>query len=363
MKSWMDIEVFCPLATYPSFLQPRNFPYVRADPSFSPPEFPTHYIEYPALPLVSRPFNGLASAHCVLPYLERFQPDLILSYYVYPDGWAALSAGRRLGVPVIVGAIGSDVNRIPDRISAYLTRKTLRGASFVLTVSEHLRTQAIQLGSSPERTRAIRNGCDTSIFHLAGRAEARAELGLQEESEVVVFVGLLAATKGLRELLHAMIHLVPSRPRLQLFCIGEGPLQAELESLAAQAGIAGHVHFPGRRASSEIARWLAAANLFCLPSYAEGCPNAVIEALACGRAVVATQVGGIPELVDAASGILVRPGDAQALAQALDEALRRPWDEPGISRASQRGWGQVATETYEICKGALEATSSRASTS
>ena len=138
-----------------------------------------------------------------------------------------------------------------------------------------------------------------------------------------------------------MIRLIPSRPRLQLFCIGEGALQAELEARAAQAGIANHIHFLGRRSSSEIARWLAAANFFCLPSYAEGCPNAVIEDLA-GRPVIATEVGGIPELVDTNSGILFPPQDAMALAQALNEALDRQWDESGISRASQRGWDQVA---------------------
>ena len=354
MTSWMDIQAFCPLAIYPSLLRPRNFPYVRADLSYSPPDIPTQYIEYPALPVLSRPFNGLVGARYLLPHLERFRPDLILSYYVYPDGNTALSVGRQLGVPVILGAIGSDINRIPDPISVALTRKALRQASFVLTVSEHLRARAIQLGASPERTRAVRNGCDTSIFHLADRTQARDDLGLDKESEIVLFVGWVAPPKGLRELLDAMIRLVPSHPRLQLFCIGEGALQAELEAHAAQAGIARHIHFLGRRSSSEIAQWLAAANVFCLPSYAEGCPNAVIEALACGRPIVATQVGGIPELVDGDSGILVAPRDGAVLADALMEALGRHWDESAIAGASQRGWDQVALDTYEVCRSALD---------
>ena len=196
MTSRMDIQVFCPFAAYPSFWRPRNFSYIRADPSYSPPDVPAQYMEYPALPLISRPLNGPVCAHYVLPHLERFKPDLILSYYVYPEGYAALSAGKRLGVPVILGAIGSDINRIPDRISAFLTRKALREASFVLTVSEHLRDRAISLGASTERTRAVRNGCDTSVFRLADRTAARAGLGLDAESEVVVFVGWIAATKG-----------------------------------------------------------------------------------------------------------------------------------------------------------------------
>ena len=235
MTSWMDIQVFCTQAAYPFFLRPRNFSYVPAERDYSPPDVPAQYIEYPALPLVSRPFNGLVYARYVLPHLRRFQPDLILSYYAYPDGYAALSAGKRLGVPVVLGAIGSDINRVPDRISAFLTRKALRGADFVLAVSEHLRQQAIRLGASPERSRTVRNGCDTSVFHSADRAEARAELGQDAETEIVVFVGWIAHTKGLRELIEAVIRLRPSHPRLNLFCVGEGPLQGELESRAAEA--------------------------------------------------------------------------------------------------------------------------------
>jgi teichuronic acid biosynthesis glycosyltransferase TuaC len=349
MTNSMDIRVFCPFAAYPAFLRPRNFSYVRADPSYSPPGVPAEYIDYPALPLISRPLNGLACAHSVLPHLERFKPDLILSYYVYPEGYAALSAGKRLGVPVILGAIGSDINRIPDRISAFLTRKALRDASFVLTVSEHLRDQAIRLGASPERTRAVPNGCDTSVFRLADRAPARAALGLDAESEVVVFVGWIAPTKGLRELVDAVESLRVSRPRLQLFCIGEGAFQAELEARAIDAGLGGRIRFLGWRTSLEVASWLAAANVFCLPSYAEGCPNSVIEAQACGRPVVATNVGGIPELVNSESGILVAPRDSEALAEALNKALSRRWDEPEISHRFQRGWDQVAEETRQIC--------------
>jgi glycosyltransferase involved in cell wall biosynthesis len=336
----MDIQVFCPFATYPSFLRPRNFSYVQTDASYSPPGVAARYLEYPAIPLFSRPLNGLVCARHVLPHLERFKPDLILSYYVYPEGYAALSAGKRLGVPVILGAIGSDINRIPDSISAFLTRKALREASFVLTVSEHLRNQAIKLGASRERSKAVRNGCDTSVFRLADRAAARAALGLDAESKVLVFVGWIARTKGLRELVEAMKILSASHPDLQLFCIGEGAFQPEQNA---------RVRFLGRRTSAEVATCLAAADVFCLPSYAEGCPNSVVEALACGRPVVATNVGGIPELVDSESGILVPPRDSEALAQAIRDALSRQWDEPGISRRSQRGWDEVAEETCQIC--------------
>ena len=349
MSSWMTVQAFCPFARYPSRFRPRNFSYAEPDSAYSPTDVNATYISYPALPVLSRPFNGSVAARYVLPHLERFQPDLILSYYIYPDGYAAILAGQRLGIPVILGAIGSDINRIPDRLSARLTRTALREASFVLTVSEHLRAGAIQLGAAPGRTRAVRNGCDESIFHLSSREGARTQLGLNPESEVVAFVGWLAPTKGLWELFDAVIRLLPSHPQLQLCCIGEGDLKSELEARAVAAGIEKHVRLLGSRSSTEVACWLTAASIFCLPSYAEGCPNSVIEALACGRPVVATRVGGIPELVDDAAGILIPPRDSEALARALDQALAAKWDERGISQRFRRGWEQAAKETYQIC--------------
>src|SRR5437016_2324508 len=139
----MEIEVFCPLLTYHPWLKPKSFEFVRADLSYSPPDVRAHYIEYPALPIVSRPLNGFISARRLLPHVKQFAPDLILNYGVYPEGYAAVTLAGKLGVPVVLGAIGSDINRIPDAITRRLTRTALSQASFTLTVSEHLRTNAI----------------------------------------------------------------------------------------------------------------------------------------------------------------------------------------------------------------------------
>jgi glycosyltransferase involved in cell wall biosynthesis len=94
---------------------------------------------------------------------------------------------------------------------------------------------------------------------------------------------------------------------------------------------------------------MAAADVFCLPSYSEGCPNVVIEALACGRPVVATKVGGIPELVGSACGLLVPPRDSRSLSCALAEALARRWDAQSIAQRFSRPWERVAEETIQVC--------------
>ena len=126
-------------------------------------------------------------------------------------------------------------------------------------------------------------------------------------------------------------------------------MDRELLRRASQSDLKGHVKFVGCANPHEIARWLAVSNVFCLPSHSEGCPNVVIEALSCGRPVVASNVGGIPELLNSRCGVLVPPGDARQLAHALLRALDHPWNQEEIANCSRRGWDVVARETYQAC--------------
>jgi glycosyltransferase involved in cell wall biosynthesis len=222
-------------------------------------------------------------------------------------------------------------------------------------VSEDLgRVAARDYGADPARIRAIPNGCDATIFHPQDRAAARAALGLDADAEWVVYVGRLVPEKGLRELLDAAAALAPQRPRLRIALVGDGPMHAELESRIA-ADPALRVTMPGAQGPHEVARWMAAADLVTLPSYSEGHPNVLVEALACGRPVVATPVGGIPEVVDEDCGLLVPARDPAALAEGLREALDRPWDEAALSRRFSRGWDAVAADTLRACEEALAA--------
>jgi glycosyltransferase involved in cell wall biosynthesis len=170
---------------------------------------------------------------------------------------------------------------------------------------------------------------------------------------LILYVGRLDVNKGLREMMAAVSRLASGHPRLQLVVVGEGLFEKELRELAGQAGLSGRVRLPGACSSSEVAQWMTASDVFCLPSYSEGCPNVLVEALACGRPVVATAVGGIPELVTANCGILVPPRDADQLADALAAALQRHWDEPAIARQFLRGWDDVAAEADRICRSTL----------
>lgn len=306
-------------------------------------------VRYPAVPVLTRAVNGRFGGRVLAPRLREFRPDVVLAYFVYPVGFAAVMAGKRLGVPTVIGAVGSDLRRMNGVFSKPLATKALQSAAFVTTVNEELKRRAIARGLLPDKCRAVRNGCDSEIFYLRDRNAAKAELQIHPSTELVVFVGKLLSFKGIGELLEATAALTKMRPNLLLACVGEGSQEPKLRRRASQPDVFGHVQFVGGAVPREVARWMAAANVFCLPSHSEGTPNVVIEALSCGRPVVATNVGGIPEIVNPTCGILVPPEAPQRLTDALSEALDRRWDEQQIAAAFRRSWDDWARETYQVC--------------
>jgi glycosyltransferase involved in cell wall biosynthesis len=343
-----DVRVFYPNASYPSLLKPRSRNYDKLDASFAPPDVKVSYYNYFALPVVSRPLNGLVASRALLPDVRDFSPDLIFSCFLYPEGYAALRIGRALAVPVVAMSIGSDINRIGDPISAMHTRTVLRETDFLVTVSGDLRNKAVAMGASPEKTRAVVNGCDLSVFHVRDRLEARRKLGIDPAAEAVVYIGRMDVKKGLRELVEAADSLHPARPNLHVYLIGEGPDRPVVESAIQAQNATGSIHALPGCAFDDVAIWMAAANLVVLPSYMEGCPNVVLEALASGRPVVATNVGGIPEIMSDECGRLVSPRSPAELAQALASVLDRTWDARAISAHGSRSWEAVAAELLEI---------------
>lgn len=344
-----DLQVFCPLPRYPAHFRPRRYDYRKVDLTYSLPGVSAHFFEYPAFPIMTRPFNGYTCAHFLEPQLREFQPDVILNFFLYPAGFAALNVGRKLSVPVVVGSLGSDLNAIPDPFSRWLTRKTINGASRVITKSRRLRDLVVTMGADPLKTHVVENGCDENLFFVGNRREARLKLSVSQETELVAFIGRMHRAKGVHELLDAVAILSQKRADVHLVYVGDGPEMATLQDRVNASRLAKHVSFAGAATSAEVALWLAAADVFTLPSYSEGCPNAVLEALSCGRPVVATDVGAIPDLVNSSCGVLVPVGQVEPLEQGLNRALNTKWDENLIAQGFRRSWKQVAQETLEIC--------------
>jgi glycosyltransferase involved in cell wall biosynthesis len=345
-----DVRVVSPVAVYPRWAQPKSYLY-RA-PEKLALDCDVEYVSYPALPAVSRPFNGWLAGRAIDADVARFRPDVVLAYWLYPDAFGAMCAARRHGIPLVAGARGSDI-RVRDAISRALTRRVVRAADRLIVVSEDLGRLAVsEYGAEPARVSAIANGCDASVFHLADRNAARDALGIARDAALIVYAGRLVAEKGLRELIAATRRIAAERANVELALIGGGPLANELAQAAATAAPL-RVHLPGAIAPDAVARWMTAGNLFALPSYSEGYPNVLVEALACGRPIVATRVGGIPEIVDDSTGVLIAPCDDAKLQRALVDVLDRDWDETLLSRRFSRDWAAVAAETLRVCETAL----------
>jgi teichuronic acid biosynthesis glycosyltransferase TuaC len=348
-----ELKVFYPETRYPKLLTPQSKTDRSLDVNYRPGGVDVEYIFYPALPVVTRPLNGWSAARSVLPSVRAFKPDILLNYIVYPDGFAALRLSQELKVPVVVTAIGSDLNRIPDPLCRMLTQRVLREADALITVSGDLRKTAINLGANPEKSYAILNGCDTSIFHPRDRAEARRQLQLDPDGEAIVFVGRLDVAKGLRELIEAVAQLHATRPKLHCYLVGDGHDRNIILEHIAKFGAERWITLVPPCTTDQVAVWMAAANIVTLPSYREGCPNVVIEALAAGRPVVASDVGGIPELMDASSGRMVPAMNSAALAGALEEVLAGSWDPEAISGRHSRGWSDVSDDVQRILERVL----------
>lgn len=355
LSALAEVRCFFATAHYLSLpmLRPRGYLYEPLPPNYTLPGVNMEPISYPALPILSRPLNGFVCERFLLAPLRRFEPDIILAYWIYPEGYAAARAAARLHVPCVIGARGSDV-RVRDRISKSFTRLALQRVSHVITVSDELRERAItDYGVARDRATTIINGCDTNIFHPRDRAAARASRNLPIDAEVIVFVGRLVEAKGIGELVAAFATLRTTRPRLRLVMVGDGVDAQRLTADIAQRHLSDCVQLTGAVPPAEVAGWIAASNALCLPSYSEGYPNVLVESLACGVPVVASDVGGAAEIVNPHTGVLVQPRNVASLVTGIEQVLSTPWDPALLAARYGRSWSDVAKETLHICEAAL----------
>lgn len=321
---------------------------------------------YPVTPKVGMRFYGRALELAVRPSLRRlrraFPFDVLEAHYLYPDGWAATRIGRRLGVPVVLWARGTDAHSYPE-IPAIrrAIRQALRGATRVAAVSSDLARRVEALEPSSRPVAVIPNGVDTSRFLPRDREEARRRLGIAQPGPILLVVGRLTAVKAHGLLLEALASLVGdgtvAREGVRLLVVGEGELRGALERQAGSLGIRECVRFTGEVDQKDLPDWYAAADLHCLPSLREGWPNVLMEAMACGVPSVASRVGGAPEILDGADlGCLVESGSAAAFADGVRAALARDWDRSGIAgRARDRSWERTAEKVEALLRAAVDA--------
>lgn len=349
-------RVFLTQAAYPKLpaLRPAAHPAPRVDGGHTLAGIDIEAVTYPALPLLSRVSNGWMAGRSLVEPIRQFSPDILIGYWVYPEGAGAQYAARKLGKPMILGALGTDIN---DRsgITKRLTQNTLQMADATIFVSEAMsRFAQSSYGVSASRCHTIVNGYNTSVFHPQDAAACRLALDLPAAARVIVYVGRLIEAKGLRELIEAIDRLRQTDSNALLVVIGNGEFRTTLESMVEERKLGKHVRLAGGLLPESVAKYLNAADLLTLPSWSEGYPNVLVEALACGCPVVASDVGGIPEIVDAQRGLLIAPKDAPALHAALRQALDTPWSRTDIAASMRRTWDDVARETLDVCQSLID---------
>jgi peptidoglycan/xylan/chitin deacetylase (PgdA/CDA1 family)/glycosyltransferase involved in cell wall biosynthesis len=281
-------------------------------------------------------------------------PDAILSYWVHPDGEAGVRLARSLGIPSAVIVGGSDVLLITHRPGRRRrVADVLRATDAVITVNHHLRERVLELGARPERAHVWQQGIDAGLFSPGDRREARLRLGIPAEARTIVWVGRMVPVKGLDVLLDACAILRRGLD-FRLYLVGDGPLRRSLEAGSAARGLSEVVSFVGPRDHDQLADWYRAADLAVLPSWSEGLPNVLREALACGTPFVASRVGGIPEIAGEGDSRLVEPGDPSALAGAIAGGLDE-WGSARRPHSRSTGWDESAEALIRILRSAVPA--------
>jgi len=287
--------------------------------------------------------------------LRSMHFDLIDAHHVYPDGFAAILLGTLFDKPVVVSARGSDINHYPQFATIRpMVKYVLRRADALIAVSQSLKDAMVELGCNSDKVTVIGNGVDPQKFNPQPRAAARRLLGLPENDPIVLSVGGLVELKGFHVLIDAMARLRPRRPNVRLFIVGEGEYREQLMRQINGLDLAENVMLVGAFSHDQLRAWYSAADVFCLASSSEGCPNVVLEAMACGQPVVATKIRGTQELIVSRQFGTLVARDSAEFERAVDDALTRQWDREAIvAYARSHGWEQVAIDVLSVYSGAL----------
>ena len=276
--------------------------------------------------------------------LRQFEPDHVILGFAYPDAAAMAPICQRAGVRHSVRINGSDFRlRTEDPKLRTLVLKTLREAGLVFCPGKTLKNEMVAAGVPAQSIVSFNNGVDHAQF-TPGQAKK-----LEEDDVTVLFVGHLKRVKGADLLIRAWAALrkptayrQPESQSLTLNVVGSGPLRRRLERLAAELGVSDSIRFAGNVLHEDVAQIMRDSRCLVLPSRSEGMPNVVLEALACGIPVVATDVGEVPYLVrEGVNGYVVHKSQELApieepeiiinLAQKIGEVIARPWDREDIA--------------------------------
>ncbi|MFW6062445.1 MAG: glycosyltransferase [Planctomycetota bacterium] len=346
----VELEVAAPRPVFPVVSRLRGLPPLRADLD----GLSVHYPRWFYLPGLCKRLDGRLYARGVRRWLDEYcrnsAPDLLDVHFVWPDGVAAMHLARRAGLPLVItlrGWLYPCLDRPELRRQALAA---LHAADAIVSVSRPLAEAAVDAGIAREKIIVIPNGVDGDTFRPRDRDIARRELGLGLDVPVLVTVAHLGPRKGHLETLRALAKL-PGDVRLVLVgdCPAGGRNRRKLQELATRLGVQDRVTFAGRQDRRRVALYFNSADVSVLASHREGCPNTVLESLASGTPVVATDVGAVRDILPRQAGRIVPVRDADALACGIEDVLGRELSAEEVrGAAAPASWDDVARRVEEV---------------
>jgi len=357
LRKNMDITIVSPLPYFPIFKPLGVFKKWRKYSliQYKEMELDGEYVYYPkyfVFPRLTTWIQSILMYLSIYKLLSRLHKankfDVINAQWLYPDGVAGLWVAKKLGIPIVLTGHGSDVHRdLKVPIIRWQILHSLKKADFIVLVSDSLAEIVVGCGVSPQKIKVIPNGVHWELHNDIDRDEARRQLGLNDGNKHLLFVGRLVEVKGLKYLIQASKYI--DNDDIVFHIIGDGPLLEGLKTLTRIIGVENKFRFEGQKRHNEVMRWMKAADIFCLPSLQEGCPNVILEAISAGTPIVASSVGAIPLLIKDGIGFTIPPSDVESLAEKLNIALEKYWDRNMISsHAEIYGWDKIAMKYIEL---------------
>jgi len=357
-----ELTVICPLPWFPKTSLLKNFErwyqLSEVPEQYSIDEIGVYSPKYILIPKISESFHHLLMRYWLSPFIKKLHKKnnyaVINSQWLYPDSVAVDAIANTLNIPHVATGLGCDVNdNLYQKGKAAQILNMLEQASAITVVSSRLKDELVRSGVKSDKVSVILNGVDIERFKLLEKNSCREKLNIETDKKLILYVGRLSYEKCVASLISAFALIYKEDPTLSLALVGEGPELADLTALCKANKIENSVHFVGKIAHTELNAWFAAADVFCLPSKREGCPNVVLEALACGCPVVASDVGALPDLVSGATGLLFEPEDVNDMSNKLSEAMQKKWDRTMIHASMKDAtWEQAALQYYHAFENA-----------
>ncbi len=359
----VEVRVVAPVPWFP-LSHPRyghyaDFAHVPREETLN--DLPRLHPRYPLIPKVgmtSAPLLLAAAMWPVVRNIARQWPfDLIDAHYLYPDGVAAVWLAKRLGKPVVMTARGSDVSEIPAyALPRRMIRWAVQEADGVITVCQALKDSLVELNLPADKITPLRNGVDLESFRPGDRTALRDSMGIDPERITLLSVGHLIDRKGHDVIIRAL-PLLPDN--VDLWIVGDGPRRSDLEGLSRSLKVADRVRFVGVVPQERLRDYYEAADALVLASSREGWANVLLESMACGTPVIASDVWGTPEVVaQPAAGVLMPERTPEGMASAYHTLFGAlPEREATRHYAERFSWGATTAGQISLFRGILDSNS------